>query len=231
MTLPLFYLAENGEIACNSGPAYEITPTAIIEHPIPKEGLPCPAPGQGESILVGTEHADWRAWTLPKVAEIMRRVVPHASTWCAPSFFGCDAQQSSGAENFAGMAYGSEGIALLRSTLAPREAVRLAYHEAYHLIEDARPWVGDVLDGLTDHGEAWPGVYLSRPEERRARCFETFALHLSEGGAVPLLGDLPRTLAAIYSGEIGREIVTSRIPPRPGILSRLAARTRELAHV
>ena len=225
MTQAPYFINDAGEVGCHSSPVYVITKGGIETRPLNVGGMPTPL--SDCEALCGIEEAHWRAWTLPRVAEIMQRIVPFASTWCAPSFAGSGCL----AHPWIGKAGGSESeTALIRSTLSGRDAIETAYHEAYHLIEEARPGVGDVLDGLEAHAVPWPNEYLSRPWERRARLFESFAMHLSEGGAIPLAGAVPATLGAIYSGEVGRMILASREPPRPGILSRAITRTRELVH-
>lgn len=157
-----------------------------------------------------TEHVDWQM-VKSHINRHIFRVVPWAKFWCAPSFSGC--------ANFSGMAWGREGVALLRTTDNGNHALETAFHEAWHLLEE---WLPESLLGPLDAALArGPGYapqwsrelgggredYLSRACERRARFFSRFAMNVVDGGGLPdFMGNPSSPWNVAYrawSGELG----------------------------
>ncbi len=208
--------------------AYRIAPrgTGISEHPILSEGIDI---GDGTRLMPGCEDEHWRAWTMGRVAEIMGRCAPWATTWCAPRI-------SEGGDWWGGRCLPDCQILALATHPSAAFVVATAYHEIGHAAD------GYMLPGaLAKLDEAtaaidWPGEYLASAGERHARFFEHVCAALDAGAALHIApGSATETAWQLYTGEFARQrdaaisaAEAARVAAaRPSRLARI----RELCHV
>ena len=171
-------------------------------------------------LIPGRHDPDYESFTLPLVSAIARRMTPWATWYFAPTFFGC--------QDYTGMAWGESEVAICRTSASPCHAVRIAFHEGWHLAEALlRPALLEELDAQLSSGPPWPGDYYRRPCERRARAFANFAMLLTEGCQQVCVGPaVPAEIElfwGVYNGDVGQEIMRARAPRRSGILSRVTS--------
>ena len=111
--------------------------------------------------------------------------------------------------------------------------VTTAHHEIWHLAEAMMSSaVLTDLDACLADGPPWPGDYLSRPCERRARAYESFAMMLEEGCRVIVEGrGVPPEIQlfwGVFSGGFGREVMFALAPKRRPLRPPLSERLRAL---
>lgn len=200
------YRFESGELRFDGSPAYRLADGAVEEIEIPAEGLEVATSrrdlAQPLHLLTGYEDPHWRSYSLPVVAELAQRLTPWATWWAAHGF--------SGSAYVSGRAWLWSGVAVVRSTLDPWNAVWVALHEAWHLADD---WITlderQAMDAAIARGPSWPTPYLGDPWERRARLFQSWAVALHEGGSTIVDRRAPEVavMAMVYRGELGRRVM------------------------
>ena len=208
--------------------AYRLADGIVEEISIGPDGYVVPEPIQIEDTGDAWQPVTLRAratdanlaFSLPLAIEAARKIAPFATWYFAPSAF-------EPAESW-GRAWCTTEVAIVRTTLSPQALLSTTYHEAWHLVEELlSPRDLAIVDAALGNGPAWPGDYLPRIKERRARAFEHYAMMAVEGcrhtwgvgiRETDIFGD-------VFCGDFGRLVVESRLPappPKPRLLDRIA---------
>ena len=177
--------------------AYRIAPGGVItEHEIPLEGLDI---GDGVMLLDGEENRYWQAWTLARVTEIVGRMAPWVTAWCGPHV-------DSDGGSWTGMCFDRGRSIAIRTGCAPQTSVATAYHECAHALDVyLLPHAQAALDDATG-GLGWPGVYLAKVSERRARLVEHACMSLDHGAMLHVHpGSATEIVWQMYTGEVARQ--------------------------
>jgi hypothetical protein len=201
----------------------EIEMLTLPPHPdfyYPPEGLKNVAVGTQEMMpahLISGEHAsDFESYCLPVICDIATDLTPWTTWYLSSSYFG--------AGTCSGCAWGSQDVAAVRSCHRPVGTIATAYHEAWHLAEARMSaTILEKLDAQLATGPDWPGEYLNRPCERRARAFSSFCMLMVEGARQVVTGPgAPLEIELfwhVFGGDFGREVVRHRAeaepPPKP----------------
>lgn len=211
------YRFEGGELRYEGSPAYRLASGAVQEVEIPAGGLEVATSRRDLArplhLLTGHEDTGWRSFSLPAVAEVAQRLTPWATWWAAPRY--------TGSADEAGRAWWRSGVAVLRSTLDPWNAVAVAHHEAWHLADDHLTLEErQTMDAAIARGPAWPTNYLADPWERRARLFASWAMTIYEGGSARLDRRAPEldVMSRVYSGDLGRRVLARQIGATGGAM-------------
>ena len=191
--------------------AWRIRGGDVSAHDIPEGGLEVDTGLTSPPIrlLPGSEHPRWRDYTLGAVVEAAMRTAPWCEWWCAPEL---PPHEEVG--RMVGQAWTHPEIGLVTSSSSPRGALSTTFHEAMHLAEANLRYEEIMpLREATARGPRWPTPYLDRDCERLARMFEAQAMAWHEGASPPdrrAPADV-RALWAVYSGDVGRRVLS-----RPG---------------
>ncbi len=179
---------------------------------LPQGGdLPC--------AIDGKEDPYWTKGTLDAVVEMVTRMTPHATWYCAPSFFGCAAIGG----GWSGQAHMLTDVAFVRTDRDARGTLSTALHEAWHVVERLlNREERTAVDAAVLRGGLWADHYNHAPIERRARAFEHWALHRYEAPPAETRSRLrtavrrwaldphERVFADVFEGRVGQRAATKR---------------------
>lgn len=93
------------------------------------------------------------------------------------------------------------------------DAIDTVHHEIWHAL-DLGGWLSSsavaAVDEMAAGGIEVPTDYMRSPHERRARLYAAFARALDEGLCVRIMPDdlAVRVMFSVYTGELGREVVS-----------------------
>ena len=124
--------------------------------------LPYDVPDSGVRLLPGPVGKEGGAAILA-VLRLSARCVPWCVTHVAPGVE-VDGRQ------VRGVSLGRQRTIAVAVDRGIQDSLRTAHHEIWHASEyDMTPECVDAIESIVVRGRAWPGEYLSRSCERRAR--------------------------------------------------------------
>ncbi|WP_147276000.1 hypothetical protein [Pelagibacterium lacus] len=169
-------------------------------------GLPGPVPTDAWHVL---DHA----------VSVIHRVTPWATVIAAPTLvaeatyddYPCREflRRRDSEKNYVklgGRSFGNEGLIALSLYSWSGYLISTAYHEAWHQLE--RILDKKILDEIDGHliPLSWGSAYMDSMVERRARCFETWAMRFEEGmPGLRLSSQVDAIFDAAATGEIAKE--------------------------
>jgi len=167
-----------------------------VAHPIPEDGRG-DLVADGITLHPGDPNPN-DDWARGAIVAALARIVPWARIVIAPAVRR-DGRQVQGVA--------VAGNAVISGARYTPNQLDTAYHEAWHLLEaELCAEALAPLDAALAHGQPWPGDYLPRHVERRARAFAALALAADEG--LPIHGTCPATdlLVRGYTGQLAEQI-------------------------
>jgi hypothetical protein len=151
------------------------------------------------------ESGDWPG-LLPVIVDIATRVTPHVIWLLGPAL--PDDRFARGLGG--GFATWHSGIVAISTGMETLSTVRVAYHEAWHALEEflTSSEFQTVRDAVAGQSPEWADPYLMQSWEQRADTFAAYALARHLGIQIPASAHAPenRVFEAVYNGTVGQRI-------------------------